>query len=56
MDKDTKDIFEAVNFIEDHTVTKAELNEAVETLDNRLTAIVFVSSAKVSSQKAAACG
>jgi hypothetical protein len=39
MDKDTKDILEAVNFIKDHMVTKAEFNEAVEKLDNRLTAV-----------------
>jgi hypothetical protein len=39
MDKDTKDILETVNFIKDHMVTKAEFNEAVEKLDNRLTAV-----------------
>jgi hypothetical protein len=39
MDKDTKDILEAVIFIKDHMVTKAEFNESVEKLDNRLTAV-----------------
>jgi hypothetical protein len=39
MDKDTKDILEAVNFIKDHMVTKAEFTEAVEKLDNRLIAV-----------------
>ncbi len=39
MFKDTKDILEAVNFIKDHMVTKAEFNESVETLGNRLTAV-----------------
>jgi hypothetical protein len=39
MDKDTKDILEAVNFIKDHMVTKTEFNEAVEKLDGRLTAV-----------------
>ena len=39
MDKDTKDILEAVNFIKDHMVTKTEFNEAVEKLHNRLTAV-----------------
>jgi hypothetical protein len=39
MDKDTKDILEAVNFIKDHMVTKAEFNEAVDKLDDRLTAV-----------------
>jgi hypothetical protein len=39
MDKDTKDILEAVNFIKDHMVTKTEFNEAVEKLDNRPTAV-----------------
>jgi hypothetical protein len=39
MDKDTKDILEAVNFIKDHMVTKTEFNEAVDKLDNRLTAV-----------------
>jgi hypothetical protein len=39
MDKDTKDILETVNFIKDHMVTKTEFNEAVDKLDNRLTAV-----------------
>ena len=39
MNQDTKDILEAVNFIKDHMVTKAEFNESVEKLDNRLTAV-----------------
>ena len=39
MDKDTKDILEAVNFIKDHMVTKTEFNEAVDKLDDRLTAV-----------------
>ena len=39
MDKDTKDILEAVNFIKDHMVTKMEFTEAIEKLDNRLTAV-----------------
>jgi hypothetical protein len=39
MDKDTKDILEAVNFIKDHMVTKADFDEAVDTLGNRLTAV-----------------
>jgi hypothetical protein len=39
MNQDTKDILEAVNFIKDHIVTKTEFNEAVERLDNRLTAV-----------------
>jgi peptidoglycan hydrolase CwlO-like protein len=34
-----KDILEAVNFIKDHMVTKTEFNEAVDKLDNRLTAV-----------------
>jgi hypothetical protein len=38
MDKDTKDILEAVNFIKDHMVTKAEFVESVEKIENRLTA------------------
>ena len=37
--EDTKDILEVVNFIKDHMVTKTEFNEAVEKLDNRLTAV-----------------
>jgi hypothetical protein len=39
MDKDTKDILEAVNFIKDHMVTKTDFDDAVEKLDNRLTAV-----------------
>jgi hypothetical protein len=39
MDKDTKDILETVNFIKDHMVTKSEFREAVDKLDNRLTAV-----------------
>jgi hypothetical protein len=39
MDKDTKDILEAVNFIKDHMVTKTEFTEAIEKLDNRLIAV-----------------
>jgi hypothetical protein len=39
MDRGTKDILEAVNFIKDHMVTKSELTEAVEKLDNRLIAV-----------------
>jgi hypothetical protein len=38
MDKDTKDILEAVNF-KDHMVTKTEFEDAVEKLDGRLTAV-----------------
>jgi hypothetical protein len=33
MDRDTKDILETVNFIEDHMVTKADFDDAVEKLD-----------------------
>jgi hypothetical protein len=39
MDKDTKDILGTVNFIKDHMVTKTEFNEAVDKLDDRLTAV-----------------
>jgi hypothetical protein len=39
MAKDTKDILEAVNFIKDHMVTKTEFNEAVDKIENRLTAV-----------------
>jgi hypothetical protein len=39
MNKDTKDIPEAANFIKDHMVTKAEFNEAVEKLNSGLTAV-----------------
>jgi hypothetical protein len=39
MDKDTQDILEAVNFIKDHMVTKADFDDAAEKLDNRLTAV-----------------
>ena len=39
MDKDTKDILEAVNFIKDHMVTKTDFEDAVEKLDGRLTAV-----------------
>jgi hypothetical protein len=39
MDKDTKDLLEAVNFIKDNMVTKTEFNEAVQKLDDRLTAV-----------------
>jgi hypothetical protein len=39
MDKDTKDILEAVNFIKDHMVTKTDFDDAVEKLDGRLTAV-----------------
>jgi hypothetical protein len=39
MDSDTKDILEAVNFINNHMVTKLELTEAVEKPDNRLIAV-----------------
>jgi len=39
MDKDTKDVLEAVNFIKDHMVTKTDFDDAVEKLDNRLTAV-----------------
>jgi hypothetical protein len=39
MDKDTKDILEAVNFIKDHMVTKTEFVESVEKIGNGLTAV-----------------
>jgi hypothetical protein len=39
MDKDTKDILEAVNFIKDHMVTKTDFDDAVQKLDDRLTAV-----------------
>jgi hypothetical protein len=39
MDKDTKDILEAVNFIKDHMVTKTDFDDAVKKLDGRLTAV-----------------
>jgi len=39
MDKDTKDILEVVNFIKDHMVTKTEFKEAIDKLDDRLTAV-----------------
>jgi CO dehydrogenase nickel-insertion accessory protein CooC1 len=39
MDRDTKDILDVVIFIKDHMVTKSEFTEAVEKLDNRLTAV-----------------
>jgi hypothetical protein len=39
MDKDTKDILEAVNFIKDHMVTKTDFDDAVGKLDDRLTSV-----------------
>jgi hypothetical protein len=39
MDKETKDILKAVNFIKDHMVTNAEFKEAVDKLSNRLTSV-----------------
>ena len=39
MDKDTKDILEAINFIKDHMVTKTDFDDAVEKLDDRLAAV-----------------
>jgi prefoldin subunit 5 len=39
MDNETKDILETVNFIKDNMVAKTEFNEAVDKLDDRLTAL-----------------
>jgi len=39
MDKDTKDILEAINFIKDHMVTKTDFDDAVEKLDDLLAAV-----------------
>jgi hypothetical protein len=39
MEKDTKDILEAINFIKDHMVTKTDFDDAVEKLDDRLAAV-----------------
>jgi hypothetical protein len=39
MDKDTKDILEAVNFIKDHMVTKDDLREELKPIRSELKSI-----------------